>query len=544
MFGRKNRDRGAPVVEEPVFEAPAVCTPGECLEADPALLELPRSQEIKLEIFGESVDAWSMELAESRKRLKALIEHLDAEALGLRRKYDAKKNDGIRWFLATGTFDGDQADAVAHVRHETIKVIHEKASFATGGRAVNDVLISGDRDALGLLSQHARDELYDSQLIGDSVFPKMAIGAYENPYYRLFLAELRARSDLAICAVEAPEAMAQIFSSDHLLELPESMRDFVIIDAYAGKDSVLKHVVDDGETDDEGELFDYLRANNHSPAAKEMIRAIGLGIKAAEGCICPLNDAGLCKSSAEGLPLDALPVAIKTDMSRKKQEAGKLRDAQLAQLKNIHPISNNWSFSAHLPPRLQTIAGASSAKRGKANRSGGITMAALRRNAAEQETSDEMEMPSSLTVTVKGIDDVYSAESKDQDGVAEIRAQIVASKLFQDYIKRHPGQGLEEVLDAAVQHIMTTVNYRDDKALIRMARAKDVKSPVDGSKFPVWRFSGQDFATGIGKLGNDTRIYFGISNRGDTRRIEFTKVAHKDDVAKASKRGNFEPGQS
>lgn len=564
LFKREQASVPHPVTEMPPESMiqPDVCSPSNCVEADPVIQELSRSDEIRLSIIDDAAGQWYSTLSTGKKEANVILQEL--ESLDVRSNRQSAANGTGRspvntWAIAGKSIVGKKADVMAMLRNDALTELRRGSAFATGVSEPLDVLLGHDRQALGKLSDYASCQTAELKQPKPG-FPLINLRkksggnpALEviNPYYRVFLAETKLRAEIAIGILEAPVALARILSPSQLDELEPDMQAAVHVDLMARQRSVTRRFLTTHTDENTQTLFEYLCENDIAPQAKELARAVAVGTKALGGCDCPMNTAGLCRSSADKIPLAEIPTVIAVDMQKKMQTQQAAGKTALDAFMRKHQLPDWWSMEATILPMTYHGHGPSSdlnpLMQGRLPRKGGKRVQSTSNAASTLLKSTEslpeisaLVAPSTVVLSIKGDEQSQKFDLADPFTSQSTAEALSAHKVVADYIAAHPGQAnLPEMITASLAIIVGCANYREERSLVPMTYAQKHRSRIDSRELAVWRLSGQDLSVSAGKIGRDTRIYFGISNKGGIRRIELISIVHKDDVVKQSRRGTL-----
>jgi hypothetical protein len=562
MFRKQSVPTHQPEAEPTNYEGNLVCAPELCLASDPSQFELTRNEEIRLETMEDAATRLESSLEMAKGQASQLIQEFD-DVGNRSHRNDIMQAPGragqrssiLTWRFAHKTVFGDRSDVIATIRQDAAKKIRDDGASAIGGGSISAALLHEDREVVGRLSEYAGLELRAFQRGGSTGYPVDVTKPYgeanylKNPYYGCFLAQIQARAELAICMTEIPDVVREIFQPERLDDLPSHLKTLVAFDLLAGKDSLLQRFYGANNDQVKNSFFEYLVANDITPASKELAGAIALGAQAMGGCKCPANALGLCRDVTRKIDEDALPAAINDDMKKRESQSQQLRNKALSTFVKNVAISKWWDFTASIEPKKhqqEQYQEVHPKLQGHRPKSRAVTKALHEAGTNNLEASLERAIENEPQASLKV--QVYSAGSEmlthfissEKSTVSAAADTVLADKMFAKYLSSHDNhESVQTTLQTAVETLFKAESFRDEPSIVRMSNIPAHRSRHDGAALPVWRISGQELSTGTGKVGRDIRIYFGMSTKGDTRRIEFIKVAHKSEVKKASQRNGF-----
>jgi hypothetical protein len=520
-----------------VLEAVAVdqsCTPDVCVEADFSAWETSLDQEAQLDAFDEATFAWKQSLTEAKQLGTLLDGYIDIAAQQAARSalpgLQSNKSSRAQFPLPGGGV-GTKMEAITQIRATAINDIRRDIKDITGDEPVETVLLqAGVPQLTALRDRLAQNAAQTASNDNSERYIKFGFGTtvIENPYRLLFQRELLARTELALTLRLMPDLMTDVLQPRQIGVLPDHMQELIALDISGDKQSlVLRYMQAQGVK--ELTYFDYLRTNHLPIDAKEASQAIALGAMASKACRCPLNTLGLCKEVADAIPAEDLPKSIQTDMGKKQKMAAQLLDQQFRSIATTKKISAWWHFSTSITQRSGSQpVHTTHLKRRNTSASNALTSfgQSLTRSIEQEQVT-----PSRLRVSMKGGEEVLELEKGNREAMDELLDTILQGKVFQGFLKAHREQkDLPDFLRRASEYILTAPAYRSAQRIIRQCVNEPIlTSRIDGAPLKVFRLSGTNFPGG-GKIGHDTRIYFGHGGEEGVRRIEFLKVALKPDT--------------
>lgn len=515
-----------------------VCGPDFCAEGDPLASELTVDQEVQFDAFDDAARDWSLTLDDARELAMLLHGFFDQHERANRHKQNViEKTAGTKlatYLLYDGGGVGNKVDYIASVRRSTADGIRSRATAVTGEASIETVLLEGEKGQLEALRDQLQEEMaaamrnsrLDNQAsrflsLGSAALP------VENPYAVLFYRELVARTELALVVRESPAFVADIISPRQLTNLSDYMQQLLALDINTGNHSVIlkfaKHQAHASET-----FFDYLNENSLTASAREDAQTMAVVAKALGSCACPLNSLGICREVADAIPPAQLPKDIRDDMFKKQHGATEQTLARLRALGQSKRVSSWWNFSTAILPRTNQLP---PSKRKRQTSAPTIGTASSFDRSLDKPLQHETVAPTSVHVSWKGLEEVRVACVDEKNAIATIVEEMLEDKMFQNYINSHREQvDLPDFIRNALTHILIAPAYRQRQTPIRQCVNEEPRrSRVDDQLLKVWRLSGANFPGG-GKIGRDTRIYFGHEGREAVRRIEIIKISHKADT--------------
>lgn len=540
IFRRREIDVQPLEASEEIFQdALNVCSPNECLEANPLNAEINRIQEIQLDSIDESCQEWSAELANSREytaNARQII--LDGILRYGKEQHGANAQDR-RW-AEKNFVRSDVANIMAEVRQHAIDHIREDLRDQHGIDSIEETLLGDNTPKLNDLKQGLRRHLASSFDASKSIEQNSPCGTFvyegvrfPNPYFKLYLREVLARTEIASLIHTDPELSRSVLDPTNIDNLPEEMRALIAQDLKHPRHSVVMQYIK-GQTDVSDSYFDYLNKNSLSPESLKISKAIAIGAKALGGCQCPMNGAGLCRQSADAIDSESLPEEITSDISRKK--AAKLKvDTALLTSFGVQNSQSDWlTFGSIIRAQPPEYVPMSKSKKQRSQSNANIPSIKSIDQSIEKSVSKEIIPPRTIALSHKSFDAIIKSETNDTDALIN---KVLETDEFSKYIQKYSEQAdLSNYVRSALKLIFCAGNYRTEPALRIMSHMRPIHGLGDGKRLTVWRLSGQGFTGNAGKVGRDTRIYFAVDNSSDTRRIEILRIAHKSDVAKEMRR--------
>lgn len=535
------------------------CSDTVCVAGDPETAEPSLTEERQLDDFEELTQNWKQALDQARSDAEILDSTLTIALNGARRRSSNDPRTGHRQGLDSFAFKmpeigtpGTKNDYIATLRNLTLRDVKKSTLSVSDGRPIDDIIANGSYLELFTISnflQHqiretSKDKLYQDytapylQLdqspigIGNTIF-KLADDVQtvtKNPYPAFFMWDYVVRAELAMMMQEMPDTLDRILDVEELSGLPDHMQQMIAFDISRDKQSLVLNFITNREPAVDG-LFEYLNGNNMTEAAKNAASAIKIGSTAVGDCDCPLNRIGLCRDIAERIPSEILPVDIRSDMDQKRMTAQNQRLSQLRMFANEpgKRISAWWNTASNMTTK-QSPAKSSKARKRQTSRP---TQAASFDKSIESSLENSPAHHTSVGVTWRGIENILEAPVDDEAAMQDLIANIFKSKMVAKYLREHrTGPELQDFMQAAIGSILTLPMYRNVRG-IRPVPSDQRYGAIDGVRLNTWRLSGAAFRNGAGKIGADTRIYFGIQTTDRLRRIELLKVVHKADTAKA-----------
>jgi hypothetical protein len=511
--------------------------------------ELSQTEESIIDWLDSESAAWAEGLSEARKlaaeaeaKIVSFHENLLLEnGANYKQRRDAVRD--VQLMVVS-----DMVNFRDHARRD----VNTYASVVSGGSSVLGIALGGDinriEKALISLARVRDVHLVKSD---DDLDKRRKVGIVNigsersiNPYHHVFVRESLAKLGLAQLMVLHPETAAALLNPANLANLPDHFRQFIATDIANDKNSlVLNYMLVKRKV--ATSFFEYLNENDLATAAKEQARAISIGARAMDGCECPMNALGICRTVADRIDKDQLPKDILDDMQKKQQVAGARLATQLLNFSKANSVSQLWSMEAEVSAQQQvnTMTRASSKRRAQ-NGSPAGSAVATPKNFADSLVAPlkkEIQAPPRILISQAGTDGVSEVcrdEAADHEAVID---SILSSKKFADYMDRYRhDKSLEPFLREAIKTIMISPTYRDAPGLLKVAyRNANRYVAKSGDELTRYRLSGKTFPGYSGDAVSSTRISFAVGNSDGVRRIEIQSIDHKTKIDKMGKSGRF-----
>lgn len=528
-------------IEQTGSPALAVCGSEYCADNEPSDSEISCSDEILLEQMDEAINGWGQEIESAKERTvgvmaalqEAAIRHIDQSGGGRADRRVAGQAKNVPNY---------NANQLAMIRHQTIAHITKVANQAVGAEASLERLsISSDegqlRSHLQGLETHLANVLQGSACgTVDAAGTKIA-----EPFQRLFLREHIARTWLALGSLQRPDLMRQYFSPANIGMLPITVQRFAAADIARGRGgSLILNLHGDSLRDEAlaGDAYlayrrQYLARNNIPPQAQAVLGGMTVGACAEGAARCPANKFGLCAQVLEKIPYEGLPADIQTDLAKKSQVAAETTISELQSFASqpAMQLSKWWRSAEHIPFDNGQVAERPGGKKRK--QAGQLATAQSVADSLTPSTAEAAEeRQRQLLAHWKQSEAPVAVDMADEQQRTELVSSILASKEFVAYIAKYAEEKeLPAMLGQALETILFTRRYRDEPSIVRMSYTEPFYDEA-GNALPIWRLSGSAMKSPAGKVGHQTRIYFGMRGDADSRYVRIIGVRHKSDVAK------------
>lgn len=547
IFKRSPAEHSAAPFEEAVVTEPNpdVCAPDVCLQMNPETQQLGWHETSAIETMQQAASEWAERLQDARLLSENAMDML-GETIARDRNANSDANYRDRRSSLTLESKG-VANEMALMRQGTITHIQDHARERVGVHiSIRDLLTSDAKanldELVGALNTHVGEINLASSRGEGCAFVGYNGVIYPNPYTRLYLTELIGRAEIARAIITAPDAMHEVLLPEALSQAPEPFQNLVALDVRAGKHSnVLKHMARRPAANTN--VFDYLVENHVTPAAREAAKYISLGAQALGGCDCPMNRAGLCKTVADAIPADKLPIAIKEDIDRKLQRTDRDNETQvLAPLRKFgdsRKISDWLSHDVVIVGREmdQVVSETRRQKQRQGQANNNATYKTLEQSI-QVDHQAEITTPQEVQVSWAGSEAVMAIGMADSTKIAETIAAALESSVFTKYLRDNRHIAMDTLLTQALTTILTAPTYLEERSIVPMSHMKQYFAGPDKRRMTIYRLSGRDFKGASLKEERDLRIYFGVSHTAGTRRIDLLKVSGKGDVVKQTRRGS------
>ncbi len=349
-------------------------------------------------------------------------------------------------------------------------------------------------------------------------------------HYKLATSQLLARGELALFYCEAPDAAQALFQPDNLSSLPVALQRLAALDISKDEASViLNHqLATDNELGPElssGErLMQYLSSGNATKEAKAFFKAVRVGAAATGATTCPFNEFGLCRQVLERIDLRQLPPQIVADIER-REKFGRHND---------RPRFDRFAKSIRLglyDPTASIVSGIEIEPSPRGNGPKRQKQTDVAPKTADLIQNGEADIrPARLQVGLLGGEPI-TIDTDDGAAFDKALDQLLATKLFGDYMKKHHFNGMSAFMRQALSAILQPDGRRGGSGIKPLVDAQPLHR--DGIKLQVCELAVQQHH-GLhgGRTARNTRILFAQGGVDGVRKLLLLDVQQKEDVKK------------
>ncbi|NTW62306.1 hypothetical protein HGB25_02770 [Candidatus Saccharibacteria bacterium] len=351
-------------------------------------------------------------------------------------------------------------------------------------------------------------------------------------YYRdATIAELMARTSLAMFQIAEPELMHSLMQPEVLRDLPDSFKKLIASDIHMGeRGSVVlqgqsRYIDEQAKTQNDGQqVLDYMECSHLTSESRLFFQGLSMGAVATGATICPSNEFGICKRVIEKV---TIPEEVQKDIDRKNQSKKREHLQALRHFASqIGPDPLGLDFKAVNKPTKEHET-AKSRKRGH------------KKNHASPIQNDTADVATEATPTFSKVSAKIGKlhvelDPSNSDSIKNAVETIATSDMFTDYMMKYRDGGkVEEFIRHAIETILFSPSYNTEVSIEKIVSEKPFY--VDGKRTRLHRLSGRHLIGGSGgSSGRNTRIFFAPHGEGSERTVIFTGVLHKSEFAKRS----------
>jgi hypothetical protein len=366
----------------------------------------------------------------------------------------------------------------------------------------------------------------------------------ENEFYRVFVAEQKARLGLVDIWVSAADLAEALFDPDHITSLPEPLQQLAALDIRRGAKGsiILAQYAQRAATGATGSfssdaLHGYVTENHLGERVSSLLSAMQIGASAAGAPTCPLNELGICKGLFDRVGQN-LPTEVLRDYQKKFQTLNNTRTERLAAFAKNFSITNLVDITTNFAGRSEGQASV-----GSANRKQTVRVVSASQKPDLQEIIHPPEiLPynfTSVRAQVAGQEIVVSTDANKMAQSDEVLKRFVAENpMLKDFARTHSNTAdFNAFLEAAVRAILLSPSYYGHQSAIQPVSGTEGKKYKNDKGYTEtgYRLSGAKLAgSGGGDAARCTRIYFSQTTKGGVRYVTIHRLSQKGSVGKKS----------